>query len=111
MQLDEQSVDSITITAIDQYENARDSRQSSRNIGDYFPFWWKPRDVLENRREPPPSYDQTMNAAVRGGVGVRSIEDEDDNYSTDSCGSEAPSYSDIYHDPIIHQPIPPCPPP
>ena len=66
---------------------------------------------MEQRREPPPSYDQTMNEAVRGGVGVRSIEDED-NYSTDSYGSEAPSYSDIYHDPIIHQPTPPpCPPP
>ena len=51
-----------------------------------------------------------MNEAVRGGVGVRSLED-DDNYSTDSCGSEAPSYSDIYHDPIIHQTTPPCPPP
>merc|ERR1712241_700975 len=49
-----------------------------------------------------------MNEAIRGGV--RSLED-DDSYSTDSYGSEAPSYSDIYHDPVIHQTTPPCPPP
>ena len=110
MQQDQQSVDSITITAIDQYEGNRESIPSSRNIGGYFPFWWKPRDVTEQRREPPPSYDQTMNEAVRGGVGVQSLED-DDNYSTDSYGSEAPSYRDIYQDPVIHQQIPPCPPP
>ena len=113
LQPDQQSVDSITITAIDQYETNRESHSASRSLGGYFPFWWKPRDAMEPRREPPPSYDQTMNEAVRGGVGSsRPIDDNDDNYSTDdSYGSEAPSYSDIYHDPVIHQTTPPCPPP
>ena len=108
MQPDQHSIDSITITAIDQYEGNPESHAASRYLGGLFPFWWKPRDVMEPRREPPPSYDQTMNEAVRGGV--RSLED-DDSYSTDSYGSEAPSYSDIYHDPVIHQTTPPCPPP
>ena len=108
MQPDQHSIDSITITAIDQYDGGNESHAASRYLGGLFPFWWKPRDVMEPRREPPPSYDQTMNEAVRGGV--RSLEDED-SYSTDSYGSEAPSYSDIYHDPVIHQTTPPCPPP
>lgn len=108
MQPDQHSIDSITITAIDQYEGNPESHATTRYLGGLFPFWWKPRDVMEPRREPPPSYDQTMNEAVRGGV--RSLED-DDSYSTDSYGSEAPSYSDIYHDPVIHQTTPPCPPP
>ena len=108
MQPDQHSIDSITITAMDQYDGNRESHTTSRYLGGLFPFWWKPRDVMEQRREPPPSYDQTMNEAIRGGV--RSLED-DDSYSTDSYGSEAPSYSDIYHDPVIHQTTPPCPPP
>ena len=108
MQPDQHSIDSITITAMDQCDENREAHTTSRYLGGIFPFWWKPRDVMEPRREPPPSYDQTMNEAVMGGV--RSLED-DDSYSTDSYGSEAPSYSDIYHDPVIHQTTPPCPPP
>ena len=94
---DGQSIDSVTIVAQEAEAVPRHPRSG---------YWWKPPEFFENRTAPP-SYDDAVmfdGASARVLACARPAAPDDDDYSTDSCGSEAPAYSDIHQDPIIMYP-------